>query len=248
MVAADPRPFGVCQDHQNLAPDPGEGGDMRVIGIDSLLALAGRALGPAFIPTPAIPEVVRPLLRARNGFYAFGGALHVLPSAADEPSVMSAPAWNEISLWKFEYPNELGGLFCFAEDVFGGQYGVRDERFFYMDPETGEVEPVADDLGAWADEMVSQREFRTGEPIAREWLQERGQIPPGQRLVPRTPFVTGGAYALINLVAVDAVAAMRARGNVARQIRDLPDGAKVRLVVEEHEPSAKPPPIKGPVT
>jgi hypothetical protein len=40
--------------------------------------------------------------------------------------------------------------------------------------------------------------------------------------------VTGGAFEIDNLCSADAVEGMRARGSLAVQIRDLPDGAKIR--------------------
>jgi hypothetical protein len=39
--------------------------------------------------------------------------------------------------------------------------------------------------------------------------------------------ILGGAFEIEDLVAIDAVEAMRVRANLALQIRDLPDGAEV---------------------
>ncbi len=49
--------------------------------------------------------------------------------------------------------------------------------------------------------------------------------------MPRCPFVFGGSYETGNLRAVDAVAAMRARGPIAQQIRLLPEGSQVSITV-----------------
>jgi hypothetical protein len=43
----------------------------------------------------------------------------------------------------------------------------------------------------------------------------------------------GGEFAVENLYAADALELMRFRGLLARQIRDLPDGAHVTLKVTE---------------
>ena len=56
-------------------------------------------------------------------------------------------------------------------------------------------------------------------------------MPAGSSLVPAVPFVLGGEYSLGNLRLADAVSGMRARGNLARQIRDLPDGAQIEFKV-----------------
>jgi hypothetical protein len=49
--------------------------------------------------------------------------------------------------------------------------------------------------------------------------------------VPIKPFVLGGEGTLANLEPEDCVSAMRWHGELASQIRDLPDGA--RLVLKE---------------
>jgi hypothetical protein len=51
------------------------------------------------------------------------------------------------------------------------------------------------------------------------------------RLVPRIPFVLRGKFSVQNLHALDSVVAMRMRGSVAVQVKDLPDGAKVRFKI-----------------
>ena len=49
--------------------------------------------------------------------------------------------------------------------------------------------------------------------------------------MPKMPFVTGGEYAIQNLAAIEASRGMRFRGDLAVQIRDLPDGAQIRYSV-----------------
>jgi hypothetical protein len=50
-------------------------------------------------------------------------------------------------------------------------------------------------------------------------------------LIPKVPFVLGGEYSVDNLYDADAVSALLYRGDVAAQIRHLPDGATVKLRV-----------------
>jgi hypothetical protein len=47
--------------------------------------------------------------------------------------------------------------------------------------------------------------------------------------VPKIPFVAGGDYAVDNLYAGDAIKSLRYRGEFAVQIRDVPEGGKIRL-------------------
>jgi hypothetical protein len=75
--------------------------------------------------------------------------------------------------------------------------------------------------------------METGYWLAHEWQVRHGRLPLTQRLFPKTPFVAGGAYAIDNLYAGEVVEGMRFRGYFANQIRDLPDGARIRLRVME---------------
>jgi hypothetical protein len=73
----------------------------------------------------------------------------------------------------------------------------------------------------------------TGYSLLHEWQMRHGAIPAGTRLMPKIPFVLGGQYALDNLYVLSSVSAMKSRGNLARQIKDLPDGSQVQFRVIE---------------
>jgi len=74
-------------------------------------------------------------------------------------------------------------------------------------------------------------ELHTGQRLAHAWQSQNRPLKPGERLVPKMPFVTGGEYAIQNLAAIEASRGMRFRGDLAVQIRDLPDGAQIRYSV-----------------
>jgi hypothetical protein len=169
-------------------------------------------------------------LNKRNGFFAFEGALRFFPSRS-VPISYGLPEWNSWELWRFEYGDLTEGCFFFAEDIFGGQFCVLNGKICTFDPETGQREELANTLEEWAAAIFRDYEILTGYKLAHEWQSKHGKLVGRDRLVPKTPFVTGGAFALSNLAAFDAVNGMRARGNLARQIRDLPDGARVRFVL-----------------
>jgi len=173
------------------------------------------------------------MLSAKNGFYAFEGALHVFPwvDPLSLESGLGLQAWNEKGLWRDWYQGLTDGLFFFAEDAFGGQFAIRGEEIVSFDPESGEIEPLASSLESWANELLQSYERLTGYPLARSWQLVNGPIPVGKRLLPKIPFILGGAYEVSNLYAVDAVQGMRYRGELWEQLRDLPDGAQVRLKV-----------------
>jgi CubicO group peptidase (beta-lactamase class C family) len=199
-----------------------------------LVDLAGPALGPLLsgdigLDTAATAGLAE-LLELRNGFLAFESALHVLPATGSE---MTLAAWNADDLWRDGYGELTKGLLFFAEDVFGVQFALRGETVVTFDPETGGIETIAKDLEGWASALLDSHEVLTGYPLAHKWQQTHGELPPGERLIPKMPFVLGGEFALDNLYALNAIKGMRLRAEIARQIKKLPDGTHVRLVVGE---------------
>ncbi|MBT3161854.1 SMI1/KNR4 family protein [Streptomyces sp. Vc74B-19] len=165
-----------------------------------------------------------------NGFYAFEASLHVFPVDSAGSST-DLEEWNAPQLWRDAYDGMAEGLFFFAEDIFGGQFAIKDEVIHSFDPETGESSPVAESLEGWAAEILSDYEFLTGYPVAHEWQALNGVIEDGSRLIPKCPFVLGGEFSTGNMYVLDSVKAMRLRGDLAVQLRDLPDGATVRFKI-----------------
>jgi hypothetical protein len=201
--------------------------------VEQLLDGATEALGAADV----VPEEIGPgprgrelaaLLRRRNGFYAFASALHVFPFGAARQGY-DLEAWNAPGLWREEYGDLADGHLFFAEDAFGNQFSLLDDRVVLFDAETAEPKPIADEVSGWVEEIVAQHRFLTGWPLAVEYQEAHGPLRADRRLMPRTPFVLGGDYVVENVRATIAVEAMRVRGVLARQLRDAPDGTTVRL-------------------
>lgn len=174
------------------------------------------------------------LLSQKNGFYAFESALHLFPTHGT--TRMSLENWNSDKLWKSHYGNLAEGLFFFAEDVFGGQFALGEGGIYSFDPETGKREKMSPDLEGWADCILVDYNFLIGYPLAHEWQKMNGELRPENRLVPKTPFVCGGKYTLENLATVNAVDGMKWRADLARQIRDLPDGSQIQIKILNSEP------------
>ncbi len=174
------------------------------------------------------------LLDRKNGFYAFGGALHVLPSQCPT-AAMDLERWNSVELWRGDYGEIVEGLLFFAEDVFGVQFGVSGAGVCKFDPESGEVQRIAQSIEEWAGLILDDSEFETGYPLLEKWTELNGPLPNGKRLLPKTLFILGGEYRVDNLYALDAAAGMRFRADLWGQLKDVPDGSEVRLIVINHE-------------
>ena len=196
-----------------------------------LIAISGAAqasLSPASAVLTGAGQLGREvldLLAAKNGFFAFEGALHVFPAGGGR--IRDIDAWNEGGCWKNQYPESLSDIVFFAEDIFGGQFCIIEAEICTFDPETGETERIAWSVEEWAALLLRDYRTLTGWPLAHEWQERNGMLEQGCRLVPKVPFVLGGEYEVANLFSLDSVKAMRTYANLARQIRELPEGAEV---------------------
>jgi hypothetical protein len=206
--------------------------------IEKLLGLAGEPLGGTLpiLPTSLLEtagiladELIE-LLNRKNGFYAFESALHILPAQSCGLEI-GLIEWNSEQLWIHEYQGMAKEFLFFAEDIFGVQFCLKADGVYQFDPETGHVDKLAHNFEGWADAILRNYRLLTGHPLAHEWQQLNGKIASGVRLVPKQLFVLGGAFSIQNLYALDAVSAMRMRASIAVQIKELPDGTKIRLKV-----------------
>lgn len=206
--------------------------------VHDLLTITSEALGPEIASNDVSSGFVLgaelfDLLHQRNGFYAFEQALHVFPSGADTTGTMTLEHWNTQTLWRSAYGDLAEDLLFFAEDALGDQFCLsKRERFiFRFYSETGELTRLADSFEGWAGMILSDYEFETGWPLAHKWQAQHGPLPLGHRLQPKIPFIYGGAYEVENLWAGDAVKGMLFKADVARKVKDLPEGTQVKLVV-----------------
>lgn len=171
------------------------------------------------------------VLRKRNGTYLFHSALHIL-SAQTSPNGLGLDEWNADKGWRSEYGDLADGCLFFAEDLFGSQFCIKSDAIWSFDAETAEMQFIGKSFDAWAKEILIDYRVLTGQPLALAWQESHGALPAGKRLVPKVPFVCGGAFESSNLILMDAERGMRLRGQLASQIRDLPDGAKIRYLIE----------------
>lgn len=208
--------------------------------LDKLIAIGGDALSGA---APAISSELSDLagrladqltemLGQKNGFYAFESALLVRPATSISGHI-GLDAWNDPTLWKSQYDGMADAALCFAEDIFGGQFCMVADGICLFEPETADLKPVAPDLDGWADAVLSDYSFVTGFPIAHQWQEMHGAIPAGSRLFPKIPFNLGGDYTVDNLFAMEDARGMRLMGEIATQIKGLPDGTKVKLRITD---------------
>lgn len=175
-------------------------------------------------------EELEDLLSQKNGFYCFSSALHIFPSGETE-NTLSLENWNSTELWRKDYGSLAENRLFFAEDIFGVQFCILDNQIFTFDPETGDTELIASNFEGWAKCIVDDYDFLTGFSFAHRWQEKNGAISPGTRLLPKIPFALGGEFDIENFYALDSIRGMKFRADLAQQIKDCPDGSKVRLKI-----------------
>jgi len=172
------------------------------------------------------------ILGEKNGFYAFESALHVFPIARYEGE-MTLGRWNSFGLWRHEYGALAEDKLFFAENAFGDQFCLHKGTVCSFDAETAKTKSMGHTLEEWAQSLLLDYEYLTAYPMMHQWQLKMGVLPVGKRLIPKIPFVLGGEFSLQNLCSMDATSVMKSRGNLARQISGLPDGAQVEFRIIE---------------
>ena len=206
---------------------------MLTTSISKLLAISSPALGekaPAdgYLESAINISELHSLLTLRNGFYAFESALWVLPSRSTKGIDLST--WNDPNGWRREYANLADGIFFFAQDIFGNQFGMYNDKIITFDAETAEIRTISGSLEDWAAEILEDYAILTGHPVANAWQKLHGSLPANCRLLPSRPLILGGGFEVSNFTAQLATDAMVARGHLAIQIHDLPDGTEIELM------------------
>lgn len=205
---------------------------LQSISTEAQSPLPAKGLSDFFLPAGPLGESLQELLVSRNGFFAFESSLRVF-SIRPEEDPLDLFTWNSEDLWRAKYDGLADGLIFFAEDVFGGQFGIDTTGVFTFNPETGERELLATSLDGWAEAVLSDYEVLTGYTLSHRWQEKNGQLPVDRHLAPKTPFVLGGDYTLENIYPSNRVSSMRFRADVAVQIRDLPDGTPVTIQITD---------------
>jgi len=168
------------------------------------------------------------LLKLKNGFYAYSGALHVFPIGSHE-TVIDLKRWNDEKSWKKEFSFIDEDYFCFAEDIFGWQYCIVNDRIKLMDIEQGIFTEFAPDLETWAKKVLDDPDGTSGAVFAKGWAREEGGIVMGNRINVWPFFVLGGKVGVANYAEIEQEDLLAGHGIVARQLLDIEDGQQVRV-------------------
>jgi hypothetical protein len=176
----------------------------------------------------------RRLLELANGAYLYDHALHVF-GACESPPWHSLRAWNAPDGWRALYGDAAAGLVFFAEDAFGDQFAYtgRGGEVVCFEAEVGRVVPVAGSFLEWVEQMTEHAAGILPIDVIAAQRAEGKRLEPGSQLFAFPPLAAAESREEVSLGHVDALEAMRFRGQLAAQIRRLPPGTRVEIKLEE---------------
>jgi hypothetical protein len=181
-----------------------------------------------------LPENLAALLEQINGFIQYHGGLHLR-------GVCCEPAWHSLRVaWfgkqAFQYlysgiirPDDVP----FAEDCMGDQFVLREGKVWRLFAETGELESLRIGYGTFLEKAQADPvEFLGMQPLL-QFQSDGGQLEPGQLLAGFPPFCLEESSHAVHLAAVPSDERHRFLANLARKLKDVPDGGKLDFELEE---------------
>lgn len=176
-----------------------------------------------------MPAEYRRLLETVNGYVAYHGGLHVRGAC-------SFPAWHSLrSAWCGDdaihqlFPAVAPEDLPFGQDALGDQFVWREGYVWKLDAEIGELKPLRMSLPEFdAAVRTDPDEFLALGPL-REFQTQGGNLEPGQLLSVIPPFVFKESATGVTYRAVTVLDRLKFLSHLARELRDVPDGATVHL-------------------
>ena len=177
-----------------------------------------------------LPEEIISAFRLQNGWIVADGGFHVRGACLKPDWHSLRAAWEgEFALCQL-YSDVRETDIPIAEDVFGDQYLIREDRVVHLSGETGEV---GETRLTWM-EFLLRVEKEPIEFLQLSYLEEFRKMGenllPGQLLSAYPPFCTKEG-AEPSLRPVPSLELRAYHADFARQIKNAADGQKIKIVI-----------------
>ena len=191
--------------------------------------------GPSIDDVPMLrrlPHALAALVGQIDGFIQFGGGLHVRGAC-------KAPDWHSLRT-VLEGPLALHSLYPavlesdvpFAQDCVGDQFLLRGQSVLELSAETGELTHKADSFKSFLQNVQDDPiEYLSMAPLL-EFSKSGGVLTPGRLLHAYPPYCME-TETPVSLRDVPALELLRVHAELAKEIRDWPDGASIEISVTE---------------
>ena len=179
-----------------------------------------------------LPRRLASILKQMNGCVAFRGGFHLRGSCRE-------PRWHSLEeVWfgafslSAVYPEVKATDIPFAQDCMADQWLLRDGQVWRLAAEYGGVVPLKVDLDEFFTRSQAEPQEWLGLHPLRAFQAEGGTLEPGFVLHASPPFCMKSDKA-VSLRPYPIEEALRYLPDLARQLRDVPDGGTVTLQVKE---------------
>lgn len=184
---------------------------------------------PEFSGDSRLAKALRQVLDQANGATAYDGAFILLPSG-DASVTVSMEEFNAGD-WKVAYPPRVQQTWFFALDAIGMPFGIMDEEIVKLDPETGELTPIAGKIGEFLGAVEANPDQTIRLDVFEAWAKAGRSLPARSRLAPKTPVMMGGGEGPEDLYEADIMERADFNAHLYAQTKDLPDGYKVTFKI-----------------
>lgn len=167
----------------------------------------------------------------RGGFF-FDNSLHFFSFTDPSEDLLNIKNVNETikSLYKdfivpdYEY---------FSQDTFGNLFFFCEKGIGFFEIETGKHRMLSHNFLSFDDLMIDDFEFLTGINYLKDWEnQNNKRLEKSERLCPKIPFVLNGEYSYKNLYPKNSYKNWEFNFDLAKQIKDVPDGTPFEINIE----------------
>lgn len=179
-----------------------------------------------------LPRDYAAFLQVVNGCIVYGGGLHIR-GASPKPDWHSLrQAWFGESCLSQTYAEVRADDVPFAQDYLGDQFLLRSGSVLRLRAETGEVEDLAVDWREFLAAAAANPSDVLSLQLLRRFQGEGKSLAPGHLLSVYPPLCTKESAQVVSLKAIPARERIRYLADLAAQIRDMPNGSKVRMIVQ----------------
>jgi hypothetical protein len=169
-------------------------------------------------------EVVR-VLSDTNGFILHEGAVHVRGACLTPEWHSLRAAWRGPNAFHILYDDLRPSDIPFGQDQVGDQFLIREGIVLRLFSETGEVERLADSLQDFFSRVSSDVEGYLNVELSHT-------MQPGQLLHAFPPFCFANGGESASLKPLPASEVILFHADLARQIRNVPDGGQVEFKIK----------------
>ncbi|AOG03117.1 hypothetical protein [Bosea sp. RAC05] len=184
----------------------------------------------AFNSDKGLESKLANLLHQSNGFHFYRGALLFFPSGTAMYGIPTIEEFNAAA-WKASYGPEVSTALFFAVDTLGYPFGIANERIVQLDPETGEMNEIADDFLGFFEAVHRDPDTLIGAGLFQAWVEAGRMIGANERLAPNLPFITAKASAIDDFHAEDMLSRAAFNAYLFEQTSALPKDARVAIKV-----------------